>query len=125
MAQLLFEEKGVEGNAAQDAKDIALCKSVWEVLDKHYPGHPWMVGADHFAGVVTIQLAYEDRVEFNYSRYGFLLHIRNLDAPESMKKVMRAGGEMLERWKLARSGANQHAVGDARRNGIIREGALK
>lgn len=122
MAQLLFEEKG---NSEQDVKDIALCKEVWEVLDKHYPGHPWMVGADHFAGTVSIQLAYEDRVEFNYSKWGYLLHIRNLNTPESMKKVMRAGGEMLERWKLARTGASQHAVGDARRNGLMKQGAKK
>lgn len=122
MAQFMTESDGL--NMQQDAADIALCKAVWEELEKYYPGHPWMVGADHFAGVVTIQLAYEDGKDWNFSKYGHVLHINKLITPEEFKKVRNAGGDMLERFKLFRGRAAKDAEIQARHNGIIKDGAL-
>ena len=122
MAQsILFENKTYSDD---DVKDIALCRKIWQVLDKHYQGHPWMVGADHRAGTVTIQLAYNDKVDWRFSRMGWILHINKLETPEELKKVMRAGGDMLERFNLKRDAATENSRQYAKSNGLIKDGVM-
>ena len=67
------------------------------MLNSHYPGYLWAVNvnSEESGGVIVIK---------NYSisyKYGYILHITKLDT--KLKKVLMAGGEILERARMARS----------------------
>lgn len=78
------------------SNDEILAKQAADMLNKHYPGHLWAVNvnSDEKGGIMVIK-------NFSVSfRYGYTLHLTKLDV--DMKKVMRAGGEILERAKMHR-----------------------
>lgn len=74
------------------ACDEVLAKNVADTLNKHYPGHLWAVRIENSV-VHVFNLALS-------GRWGFVLHKAKID-PE-MKVVMRAGGEILERYRVSR-----------------------
>jgi hypothetical protein len=81
-----------------------LAKRISETLIKHYPGFLWGVNVNPDGGIVTVQ---------NLSltgRWGFILKLKELDTDPGLKKVMRAGGEILERFRLRRARAEQEAI---------------
>jgi hypothetical protein len=102
------------------AADIALCKDISDILNRHYPNHPWMVGCNHEAGDLYIQLAYPSRIG-HLARHGYRIHMA-CSQDLMKKKVMRAGGELLERWKLPREKANSDSYAKAKSNGLITTG---
>lgn len=115
----------LEQYGQQQSKDILLCHQVSEVLNKHYEGHPWLVGANHDAGTINVQLTYLDKLGRMF-KHGFLLHISKIQSIGDLeKKVMRSGGELLERWKLSRTRATNESWQKAQQNGLITEGALR
>lgn len=80
-----------------DGNDEILAKRCAEMLNSHYPNYLWAVNvnSEWNGGVVIIK---------NYSisyKYGYTLHIAKLDA--KLRKVLMAGGEILERARMARS----------------------
>jgi len=80
------------------AADLALCGRVADHLAKHYPGHQWSthLNSDRLGGVLIIRnLAHS-------SRWGYVLHLDKLHHDPGMKRVMQAGGEILERGDQAR-----------------------
>jgi len=78
------------------ADDMALCYRAAEELNKHYPGHLWSTHLDENGGMMYIRnLA----VSF---RYGYKLKLSRVYADPDLKCVMRAGGEILERARMAR-----------------------
>jgi hypothetical protein len=82
------------------ACDEILAKRAADLLNKHYPGHLWAVNvnADEKGGVMIIK-------NFSISyRYGYTLHLTKLDA--KLRKVLMAGGEILERARMARASWN-------------------
>ena len=102
-----------------DAADEELCRKVSEILNRHYPDHLWMVGADHHAGLIYVELPYDTLI--HVYNLGFKLHINKLGNAKSMqKKVMKAGGELLERYKLKRGRASENVLGLAKENGLDR-----
>lgn len=92
-----------ESSGPNARQDLEACWAVNGVLNKHYPGHPWMVGADHDAGVVVVKLAYYDKL-MRWARHGFVIHFGSLLTDPNMDVAMRAGGELLERYGLPRRG---------------------
>lgn len=77
--------------------DLNLMKQVGETLFKHYPGYQW--------GVI-VQNGVIDVLNMNLSgKWGFRLLTKDLDP--DMKVIMRAGGEILERYKLKRGAFNE------------------
>lgn len=84
--------------------DRDLCIAVLEDLAKHYPGHPWLITADVQAGSLVIDLGYEKPRHLR--NFGYLLYAQTLMDPGGQKAVMRAAGELLERFGIAR-GAGQ------------------
>lgn len=75
-----------------NACDEVMAKNIADALHKHYPGHLWAVRIeDTVVHVFNLALS---------GRWGVLLHKTKID-PE-MKTVMRAGGEILERYRLRR-----------------------
>lgn len=77
--------------------DLALAKRLAEHLTKHYPGHLWAVNVDSHQGIATIQ---NMRLS---GRWGFVLKLRDLAYEDEIaREAMRAGGELLERYRLSR-----------------------
>lgn len=86
------------GSATMADRD--LCVAVLEDLARHYPGHPWLITADVQAGSVVIDLGYEKPAHLK--NFGYLLHASTLMGPGGRQRVMQAGGELLERFAVAR-----------------------
>lgn len=79
----------------KEVSDMTMAKEVAETLHAHYPGHLWAVTIRD--GALVIKNLYLS------SLWGMVLHIANItDASIRRKKVIRAGGEFLERANLRR-----------------------
>lgn len=77
--------------------DISLAKRIADILDRHYPGHAWVVEVIHTQGVVRVR-------NFMLSqKFGMVLHLRGVKAVSDWERdIVRAGGEFLERWQIHR-----------------------
>lgn len=79
----------------KEVSDMTMAKEVAETLHAHYPGHLWAVTIRD--GALVIKNLYLS------SLWGMVLHIANItDAAVRRKRVIRAGGEFLERANLRR-----------------------
>lgn len=105
--------------------DTAMCRAVGEELMQLYPQHRWAVQADTFAGVVNVRLLYSGGSKMG--QFGYMLHMATLMSGENTarKAIMRAGGELLERYGLARSRGTEESAMRAREHGLIADGARK
>ncbi len=72
-----------------------LGKAILSTLETFYPAHIWRVIISERGGVVQVTLPAIP------TRQGFILHTNKID-PE-MRSVMRAGGELLERYAISRN----------------------
>lgn len=119
-ADFHFEDVGTPNMADQD-----LCRAVLEDLARHYPGHPWMITADIQQGSLVIDLGYEKPLAFR--NFAYMLHASTLMGPGGQAAVMRAAGELLERFGVARGPGASDTAKAAAENGLIandtREGA--
>lgn len=113
----------VDGHTENDAADIALCKEIYDILDTNYSGHLWQVGANSYTGVVDIKLLYPDG-RHRVTNFGYGLRITALDAPFIKKKIIKAGGELLERYGLPRGRATLNTMGDAITHGLDKSGRV-
>lgn len=77
-------------------------------LGKNFPGYDWLVSADDKTGIVDIYLP-----EMG-GNMAYTLHIAKLDS--NLKKVVRAGGEILERHGLSRVKAKVDELATLERN---------
>lgn len=103
---------------AEDARDLDICREVMSELQRHYPNHNWHVEANAASGHVVIKLPYPDKMQKN-GKFGVLLHLRSMDSASGfVKKILWAGGELLERFGLPRSGATVETVINARLHGL-------
>lgn len=95
--------------------DLMLAKRVTDVLMRHYPGHPWAVTVQHAQGVVIIKiplLTDASGASALGNTHGMVLHIDKLDP--ALNKVVRAGGELLERWNIDRTAYSKRAYRESR-----------
>lgn len=87
----------------EHAQDMSLAKEVAETLNSHYPGHLWAVTVR--GGVVVVKDLYIS------SLYGVVIHVDNItDAGVRSRRVVRAGGELLERANLQRGKFTEKAI---------------
>ncbi len=86
----------LDNEVETEAEDLKMSAEVGEKLHKHYPGWAWAVHANTTGGVVDIWNPALDM------KYGFRLHISDINSDPLLKCVIKAGGEMLERFKMAR-----------------------
>ena len=86
--------------------DIDTARSVAEVLHRHYPGHLWAVHASADTGIVTIQ-----NLRLS-GRWGFVIRLQELNRDRTLRMVVRAGGELLERWRLSRGQFRENEIED-------------
>jgi hypothetical protein len=115
-----FTQKFVTADTAGDehlvnhAAELALTMAVAETLERHYPAHPWMVKVDMKQGVVQISLPLVmPKTEV------YVLHIDRLKADPNLHAVMRAGGTILEKYNIPRSGFRLDTFLEARDRGHI------
>jgi len=84
-----------------DPADKLLAAQIGEILHKHYKGHLWgiFVNSEPTGGIVNIL-----NLRVSY-KYGYVLHLNKLYPLDNLfkQKIIRAGGEILERANMARS----------------------
>lgn len=89
---------------AINANDLVMAKAMADALCRHYPGHQWAVacnGATGMADVYNLGLS---------GNRGYRLRLPTLySASEFEQRVVRAGGEILERYRLSRGRLNPDA----------------
>lgn len=81
--------------------DQILAKELGDLLFKHYPKYMWLVNVSSHQGVVQIMLGNV------MGKYGFTIKIQNVIEDPSRKRVILAGGEVLERYNLRRGKASE------------------
>ena len=111
MSDFQYESVGTPSMSDRD-----LCIAVLEDLAKHYPGHPWLITADVQAGSVVIDLGYEKPAHLR--NFGYLLHAQTLMDPGGQRRVMRAAGELLERFGIARGAGQSETAQRAAAHGL-------
>ena len=79
----------------QSASLRILIHNVMLKLCKNFPGYDWLVSASDDTGIIDIYLP-----EMGGNQ-AYTLHITKLDS--NLKKVVNAGGEILERYGLSRT----------------------
>lgn len=80
-----------------------MAKHAGELLHKHYPGHLWAVNID--GAMMDIRDLYLS------GDWGYRLKIGQMFSGSDWdKKIMRAGGEILERYEQARGHADEAAL---------------
>ena len=82
--------------------DHMMAKNVAEMLEKKYPGWLWAVSVDK--GLVTVKSMMLS------GNWGFILHENKID--NDLKSVVKAGGEILERYNQHRGNFNQTNYSD-------------
>lgn len=86
-----------------------LARRVTEVLQQQYPGHPWACHVG--SGVVTV------RNMLLRGDFGYYIHLARIATEDDfLRKVRLAGGEILERFALSRSGLKEQEVMTMRRD---------
>ena len=99
-------------NIAADAtalnlNDFLMAKDMAEALHAHYPGHQWAVTCDGTTGLATI------RNLMLSGHFGYVLKLPEIYSASAFRKhVIMAGGEVLERFQVARSEFDEAAYTD-------------
>jgi len=90
-----------------EVQDQLTAQQCAEVLNQHYPGHAWAVHVSSGQGLINI-------MNFNLSgKHGYRLKLSGLYSWDDLRdRVMRAGGEILERAKLPRGSYDHDRVRD-------------
>jgi len=89
-----------------DLANQSIAKEVAECLNKHYPGHAWAVTANVETGLVQVR-----NLKLS-GKLGFILKMDDMSTDPGMRLVIRAGGEILERYRLSRRGINESEMSD-------------
>lgn len=80
--------------------ELNLAKQMAEALHQHYPGHLWGVAVNEKTGMADI------RNMALSGQWGYRLKLKDHYTASDWKKlVVNAGGEILERFKVARGKA--------------------
>jgi len=101
----IIPDANVAGQRA--ALELALAKDIAETLHKEYPGHAW--GVNVTKGIIDIR-------DLSVSgTMGYTLHVLRLGS-DWKRKVILAGGEILERFRVSRGQLNIDNVLSMERN---------
>lgn len=90
--------------------DMATCKWVGELLHSHYRGHFWMVKASSRGGLCQIG------IPVLLGNWTWNIPLKDLEP----WLVIKAGGEILERFKIPRSSIDVAAFVEARKHAVSR-----
>lgn len=96
--QTLIDIDTPEARLWNNANDVLMAKTLSEALLKAYPGHLWAVNVEGRTGLITIRDLYLS------GQWGYVLKIGNVYSISSLERdAVRAGGEILERFRLQRA----------------------
>jgi len=84
--------------AAMKAADMRLVKRIAALLEFHHPGHFFRVTVDHGQRLIRIELPPLLETPYSYN-----IPISLLATDPGLRIVMRAAGEILERFQMPRS----------------------
>lgn len=87
----------VTDNPDINGLDEVVAKNMAETLHRHYPGQLWAVTCQGEQGIATVR-----NLKLS-GQWGFVIHLRNLFGDPGMVCVKRAGGELLERFRVSRA----------------------
>lgn len=96
----------ITDNPDINANDYVVARNMAETLQRHYPGHLWAVTSQGEQGIATVR---------NLSlsgNWGFVIKLKDLFSDPGMKCVVRAGGEILERFRLSRARVNYERIAE-------------
>lgn len=97
----------VTDNPIGAANDIVMAKAMAETLHAAYPGHFWAVCCDGKKGMADVR-----NMRFS-GMWGFRLRLPAIySASEFKREVLRAGGELLERYRMSRGKFNEDQYSD-------------
>jgi hypothetical protein len=88
--------------------NLTLSLKISEALLKAYPGHPWYVGADSRQGIAFICIP---TLMGRDLRNRYVIHLTRLE--QDCARAVRMGGEILERFSIARKGYDGASYQDA------------
>lgn len=107
----MSEMRGLLTDAPQvTAWEMTLAKQMAEALHRTYPGHLWAVDVSERTGMANI------RDLFLSGQWGFRLKVANtahFSASDFERRVIRAGGELLERFRISRARLSHGQIADA------------
>lgn len=94
----------ITDNPQVSINDFVTARNMAETLQRHYTGHLWAVTCQGEQGIATVR-------NLNLSgNWGYILKLKDLYGDPGMKCVIRAGGEILERYRLSRSRVNHERI---------------
>ena len=92
----------VTDNPQGAANDVLMSKEMAEALHLAYPGHLWAVTCDGTIGFADV------RNMLLSGNWGFRIKLDEIySGSQFRKKVIMAGGELLERYRLSRGSFKQ------------------
>jgi len=91
----------IDESPEQALKEYDIAGNLAEVLIKHYPAHLWGVNVDLRGGIVQVT---NMRLS---GRWGFVLLLKDVLADTTNRLIINAGGELLERYRMKRTGFDE------------------
>lgn len=92
----------ITDNPVGAANDVVMARTMAEALHQAYPNHLWAVTCDGALGFADVRnLALSGNWGFRIKLDGFY------SASDFKRQVLRAGGEILERYRVSRGVAKQ------------------
>jgi hypothetical protein len=79
--------------------DMHLTRRIAAVVEEHYPGHPWLIEVSHRQGIVRLSIP-----ALMGGQNCYVVHIGALKSDPGMRAIRRGCGEILERYRIPRSG---------------------
>lgn len=95
-----YGERNVHSGNDKVSFEVGQCKAIAQVLHAHFPGHAWAVEVLADQGVAKVSIP-----ELLGPNWGYVLHLDKLQPSD----VVRAGGEILERFEIPRSSIDMAA----------------
>jgi hypothetical protein len=112
-----MHERPADGSVdPHKAYDLFVAQGIFNDLEKHYPGHRWKVEVSTQKGMIAISMPV-----LMGSNWVYFIKWKDL----TPARVMIAGGEILERYNLARGRFNQDTFLEARDKHSILLGRTK
>jgi hypothetical protein len=99
-----YVERQSRDDDGAGAREVTIAKAIGRLLAHHYPGHPWSVEVSIHGGYATIGIP-----PLLGPNWGYILHLNQIDTESGMKRVVEAGGHILERFQIPRSGMDPAA----------------
>lgn len=84
------------GKSEEMLAEFKLAKECTDILQNHYPNHLWAVNINTEGGIAIVKNMSVSTL------YGYVIHLTNLLNDPKRRKIIEAGGEILERSSLAR-----------------------